>query len=64
MGFVCCSAGLSALKMETVCLTKMLVSTYKSTWHHNLGEQCRHLHHSENPKSHRLAVINDVDSTK
>jgi hypothetical protein len=25
----------SALKMETVCFSETLVSTYKSTWHYN-----------------------------
>jgi hypothetical protein len=41
----------SGLKMETVCFSKTLVSTYESTQHHNQEEQHRHLHHHENLKS-------------
>jgi hypothetical protein len=29
----------SALNMETVCFSELLVSTYKSTWHYNPEEK-------------------------
>jgi hypothetical protein len=44
----------SALKMKTVCSSETLVSIYKSTWRYNPEEQCWHLHHHENLKSHKL----------
>jgi hypothetical protein len=42
----------SALKMETVCSSETLVSTFKSTRRNNPEDQHHHLHRSENLKSH------------
>jgi hypothetical protein len=42
------------LKMETVCFSESLVSTYESTQHHNPEEQYRHPEHCENLKSHMI----------
>jgi hypothetical protein len=38
----------SALKMETVCFSKTLISAYESTWRHDPEEQYRYLHRREN----------------
>jgi hypothetical protein len=40
----------SALKMEILCFSKTLASTYESTRRHN-PEECRYLHRRENLKS-------------
>jgi hypothetical protein len=40
----------SALKMEAVCSSETLVSTYKSTRRYYPEDQHRHLHRSENLK--------------
>jgi hypothetical protein len=47
----------SAMKMETVCFSETLTSTYGSTWHHNPGEQHRNLCRHENLKSFLLTVF-------
>jgi hypothetical protein len=39
------------LKMEAVCSSETLVSTFKSTWHYNPEDQHRHLHRRENLRS-------------
>jgi diphthamide synthase (EF-2-diphthine--ammonia ligase) len=39
------------LKMETVCFSEMLVSTYSPTWHDNPEEQYYHPHHCQNLKT-------------
>jgi hypothetical protein len=43
--------GLKSLKTEAVCSSKTLVSTYKFTQHHNLGDQHQNFHCHENVKS-------------
>jgi hypothetical protein len=43
----------SALKMKIVCFSKMLVSTYKSTWHNN-PVQYWYLHYHENLTFHQM----------
>jgi hypothetical protein len=43
----CCHPS-SALKMEAVCSSETMISTYKSTRRHNPEEQHRHLHRREN----------------
>jgi hypothetical protein len=56
--------GLSALKMETICSSKILVSTYKST-RRDPEDKHRHLHNRENLKSHvthTLSQSSDVSS--
>jgi hypothetical protein len=40
-----------ALKMEAVCSSETLLSTYKSTRRYNPKDQHRHLHRRENLKS-------------
>jgi hypothetical protein len=47
------SSGLKWLKMEAVCFSETLVSTYESMQHHN-SEEHHHPHHHENLKYHRL----------
>jgi hypothetical protein len=42
----------SALKVEKVCFSETMVSTYESIWRHNPEAQRRHLHRRENLKSH------------
>jgi hypothetical protein len=41
------------LKIEAVCLSETLASTYKSTRRHSPEDQHRHLHRRENLKSHK-----------
>lgn len=36
-----------SFKMEVIC-SEMLISMYKSIGHHNLEDQCQHLHHHVN----------------
>jgi hypothetical protein len=43
-----CRCWSSALKLEAVCSSEMLVSTYKST----CEDQPQHLHHRKNLKAH------------
>jgi hypothetical protein len=40
----------SALSMETLCFSEMIVSTYESTLRHSPEKQHRHIHHRENLK--------------
>jgi hypothetical protein len=50
----------SALKMETVCFSKMLASTDESTWRQNPEQHHHHPHCHENLKSHtdwRFCVV-------
>jgi hypothetical protein len=43
----------SGLKMEAVCSSEILVSTYESTRRYNPAKQHRHLHRRENLRSHK-----------
>jgi hypothetical protein len=45
------------LKMEVVCSSETLVSTFKSTWRYNQEDQHRHLHCRENLKSHTIRTL-------
>jgi hypothetical protein len=40
----------SALKVDAVCPSEMLVYTYKSTWHHSTENE--HVDHHENVRSY------------
>jgi hypothetical protein len=43
----------SALKMEVVCFSETLVSSYESTQSHNLDDEDWHIHCCENYESHK-----------
>jgi hypothetical protein len=45
----------SPLKMETVCFSKMLISTNQFTWHLNPEEHLHHCH--KNIKSHYIRLL-------
>jgi hypothetical protein len=47
---VACSDYFSALKMEAVCFSEILVNFYKSTQHHIAGNGTLHSHYFENLK--------------
>jgi hypothetical protein len=51
----------SGLKMKKVCFSKLFTSTYESTWHHNLEQQC-HLRCHDNLKSYKLLPPVDTAS--
>jgi hypothetical protein len=40
-----------ALKMETICVSETLASTYESTWRQNPKQERRHPHRRENLKT-------------
>jgi hypothetical protein len=44
----------SALKVETVCIFKMLACIYVTTWHHNPKQHQYHTNRHENLKSHKF----------
>jgi hypothetical protein len=49
----------AALKMETLSFSETLACTYQYTWRQNAEQQQRHLHRSENLKSHiRSSYLN------
>jgi hypothetical protein len=51
----------SALKIETVCFSKMLVFTYESAWYCNPEEY--HLHCHKNLRSHNFTFVLYVSET-
>jgi hypothetical protein len=55
---------LSALKMETVRLSKTFVPTCKSTQRYNPEDKHRHLHRRENLRSHPVEVRKPCSSEK
>jgi hypothetical protein len=46
-------------KMEAVCSSKTLISTYKSTRRYNPEDQHRHPHRRENVISHTLLLLSN-----
>jgi hypothetical protein len=43
--------------METVCFSETLVSTFETTWCHNLEKQHQHLHHHERLKYSKVKPL-------
>jgi hypothetical protein len=50
----------SALKIEAICSSETLVSTYKSIWHFYPEDQHRHLHRRESLKSDKGKYFFDM----